>query len=98
MVLGGFPAAGPRGLAAGLKPEVRRPQLALATLLAALVAIGAAGWIGLGLGALAGTVVLLGGRFATARLGGVTGDICGGLGQSVEAATLVAAVAVMAGR
>ncbi len=94
--LWGFPPASPKGLAAGLKPEVRRAHMVLATLFAMGIAGGSRGWVGLGMAVIAALSVLLGGRLAASRLGGVTGDVCGGTGQLVEAAVLVCAVASMA--
>ncbi|MGE5618667.1 MAG: adenosylcobinamide-GDP ribazoletransferase [Sphingomonadaceae bacterium] len=91
--LWGFPAAGSKGLAAGLKPHLRWIHAAVATLLAATIALGAMGWAGGAAMAIACLLVGLGGRLAVARLGGITGDICGGLGQMVEAAVLLVAVA-----
>lgn len=91
-----FPAASSSGLAAGLKPRVGRTHGAAATVAAVAVAVGAVGWGGLALGGLACLVVALGGRVAAARLGGVTGDVCGGLGQLVEATVLVACTALAA--
>lgn len=96
VVLWGFPAASSKGLAAGLKPEIRRVHTLMATALACGVAVGCFGWAGTAFLAGAGLLALLGGRMATGRLGGVTGDICGGAGQLVEAAILIAAVAFTA--
>ncbi len=89
-----FPAASPNGLAAGLKPHVRWPHTVFATLAAVAIAVASFGWAGLGMAVVASLVVWLGGRLVVARLGGVTGDSCGGLGQMVEATILLACVAV----
>ncbi|HEX2986759.1 MAG TPA: adenosylcobinamide-GDP ribazoletransferase [Chloroflexota bacterium] len=84
-----FPPASNRGLAAGLKPAIRWWHVATATLLA--VAITA--W-SLGVGSLAVLVapvatLLLLGWLALRRIGGITGDICGAVGELSEVSTLV---------
>jgi adenosylcobinamide-GDP ribazoletransferase len=93
-LLWGFPAARGSGLAAGLKPQVGWPHLAAATVLAIGLAVVTAGWAGMALGIGSGLLAVAGGRFAVAKLGGVTGDLCGGLGQLLEAPPLLAAVAL----
>ncbi|MHB0868722.1 MAG: adenosylcobinamide-GDP ribazoletransferase [Chloroflexota bacterium] len=92
--LWGFPAASANGLAAGLKPQLSRTHTVLATLIAAAIALGALGWEGAAAMAVAGLLVGLGGRLVVSKLGGITGDSCGGLGQLVEVAVLLAAVAI----
>lgn len=89
-----FPAASSSGLAAGLKPHLRGPHAAAASLAALALAAGSFGWVGVGMAAASALLVLLGGRLVVAKLGGVTGDVCGGLGQLVEATMLVVCVAV----
>jgi adenosylcobinamide-GDP ribazoletransferase len=89
-----FPAASPLGLGSLLKPQLTRPRAAGATILALALAVSWQGLTGLGLVAVAGALVAMGGGLARSRLGGVTGDICGGLGQLVEAVVMVACVGI----
>ncbi|MGI5834892.1 MAG: adenosylcobinamide-GDP ribazoletransferase [Chloroflexota bacterium] len=97
IVLWGFPAANPKGLAAWLKPEIHLTHAAVATLFTSVIAGVCFGWMGVVFLAAAGAAAFLGGRFATGKLGGVTGDICGGAGQLVEVATLLAVIAFTIG-
>lgn len=97
VVLWGFPAANSKGLAAWLKPEIHTIHAVAATLLALAVAGACFGWMGTVFLVVAGVVAFFGGRLATGKLGGVTGDICGGTGQFVEVTTLLTAVALTTG-
>ncbi len=90
-----FPAAGSRGLAAGIKPHLRWYHPLIATLIAVAIAMGAFGLTGGAITLAAGLMILLSGRFVVASLGGITGDSCGGLGQMVEALTLLLCLAVL---
>ncbi len=90
-----FPAAGSTGLAAGMKPEIHRVHVVVATLLAVAIAAGVSGWAGEVMMALSGLMVLLVGRLMVAKLGGITGDSCGAVGQLVEVLVLVASVALV---
>jgi adenosylcobinamide-GDP ribazoletransferase len=90
-----FPAATSTGLAAGLKPELSRHHLLLATGSGLAVAVVAMGAVGAGVAAASALLVAAGGRFATARLGGITGDSCGALGQLVEVMVLVLLLAAL---
>jgi adenosylcobinamide-GDP ribazoletransferase len=92
LLLAAFPAASPKGLAAGLKPQIRWYHAATAILLASAIAVGLLGTTGLAVVGLAGLLTLLGGRLALGKIGGVTGDVCGGLGELVEAVVLLACV------
>ena len=92
ITMASFPAASSRGLAAGLKPHLRSYHTVAAALLAVVVAGGLLRWAGLAMAAMAGALVLLGGRLAMAKIGGISGDICGGLGELVETVTLLACV------
>lgn len=92
VVLWGFPAARSKGLAAWLKPEIRPVHAVAATLPALLLAVAFFNWVGALFLVIAGVVAFLGGRLAVGKLGGVTGDICGGTGQLVEATMLLAVV------
>ncbi len=96
VVLWAFPAATESGLAAGLKPLVRWPHAVLASLIVLAIVSFVGGARGLGLGLLGLLIAVLGGRFAVARLGGVNGDVCGGLGEVVEASVLMSWVALAA--
>jgi adenosylcobinamide-GDP ribazoletransferase len=90
-----FPAASATGLAAGLKPELRLHHMLLATSAALLVAVAALGLSGAGVAVAAAVLVGLGGRLVAARLGGITGDSCGAIGQLVEATALLLLVAAL---
>ena len=90
-----FPAAGPTGLAAGLKPQLRPVHVAVAAVLAVAIAVEISGWVGGVMVVLSGAMVLLVGRLMVAKLGGITGDSCGAVGQLVEVLVLVASVALM---
>ncbi len=95
LTLAAFPAASSKGLAAGLKPYLRWYHPATTVLVVAAIAVGLLGWVGLWTVAMSGALLFLGGRLAVAKIGGVTGDVCGGLGQVVEAATLLACLGVI---
>jgi adenosylcobinamide-GDP ribazoletransferase len=90
-----FPAATTTGLAAGLKPELRWHHLLLATAAGVAVAVVALGAVGAGVAVAGGLLVWLGGRAVVARLGGITGDSCGALGQLVEVTALLLLVAAL---
>ena len=90
-----FPAAGSTGLAAGLKPRVRWVHAAVATVLALAIAAAFPGWTGGIMVVLSGLMVLLAGRLMVAKLGGITGDSCGAVGQLVETLVLVASVVLV---
>lgn len=94
-ILWAFPAAAKNGLAAGLKPELRLHTLAVAGAVALAVAVVAGGAAGAASAAAAVLLVWAGGSFVTSRLGGITGDSCGALGQLVEVSALLLAVAVI---
>ncbi len=92
-VLALFPSAKADGLAASFKRKLSARDLIVATAIAAVVAAI------LGLGALAAfavaaTIAALCGAFARARIGGVSGDVCGGVGELVFAGELVLASAL----
>lgn len=89
LALRAFPAASSTGLASGLRPELRWWHMAIATTSALGIAVVGLGWLAAVMAAATVALVLLGGRWVVARIGGVTGDICGGLGQLVEALVLV---------
>jgi adenosylcobinamide-GDP ribazoletransferase len=89
--IGAFPSARATGLGATFHQAGGRWPLALATGIA-LAAAAAAGLVGLcGFGA-AVLVTLLGGRFLTGRLGGLTGDTYGALAMIAETFVLYIAV------
>lgn len=93
----GFPAATNSGLVAGLKPAIRWWHMAIGTLVAIVVSVGCLGFAAPVILALSIAVALLGGRVAMARIGGVTGDICGAVGELTEVTVLVAGVALIGG-
>jgi adenosylcobinamide-GDP ribazoletransferase len=92
LAIGVFPAARATGLGAAFRAAGRRGPLVVATLIAAALglAFGARGIAGL---VVALAVALLGGRWLTARLGGLTGDTYGALAVVAETLILYAAVA-----
>lgn len=69
-------------------------ELGVATAIAAVAAGGLAGWNGAGAVAVALAVTILFGALCRRKLGGVTGDTLGASVELVEAAVLVAAVAL----
>ena len=85
-----FPLARPDGMAAHFRAGLARRELTWAALTAALVC-GAAGWGGLVAFVGAAVAALALGRWATLRLGGVTGDVYGATCELVEAVVLVLA-------
>lgn len=93
LAIGSFPSARRAGLGATFQAAGQRWAVALATLPAAAVAL-ASGWSGLLGWASAVGVVLLGGRFLSRRLGGLTGDTYGALATVTQTLVLFAAVAL----
>jgi adenosylcobinamide-GDP ribazoletransferase len=91
-----FPYARPAGLGAAFKATTSRLDLALAAVSALLIGFGGAQLEGVALfGAATGVAMLLA-VFACSRLGGLTGDTYGAIGQVVEAAVFVALAGVLA--
>lgn len=88
-----FPYARPEGLGHAMKAHAGGIQIALA----AGTALAAAWFAGHGLGlaalALAAVAAWAIARFASGRLGGLTGDIYGAIGEVVEVVVLIAFVA-----
>jgi len=89
-VAAAFPLARPDGMAAHFRAGLSRRELTWVALTTAL-ASGAARWGGLVafVGAAVAARVL--GRWATSRIGGVTGDVYGAACELVEAVVLVLA-------
>jgi adenosylcobinamide-GDP ribazoletransferase len=85
-----FPLARPDGMAARFRAGLARRELTWAALTAVLVC-GAAGWSSLLMFAAAAIAALAFGRWATSRLGGVTGDVYGAACELVECVALVLA-------
>jgi adenosylcobinamide-GDP ribazoletransferase len=85
-----FPLARLDGMAARFRAGLGRRELTWAALSAALVC-GAAGWGGLTAFVAAAIVATALGRWATSRLGGVTGDVYGAACELVESLVLVLA-------
>jgi len=83
-----FPLARPEGMAARFREGLGRRELAWAGLTVA-VACGAAGWSGLIVFVAAACTAVMFGRWASSRLGGVTGDVYGAVCELVECVTLV---------
>ncbi len=92
VALGVFPPARSTGLGATFREAGGRGPLAVATLVAAGVAL-AAGALGVVAFVVAAAVALLGGRFLAKHLGGLTGDTYGALGAIAETLVLYVAVA-----
>ncbi len=78
-----FPLARPDGMAVTVRAGLSRRELTWAALTTALVC-GAAGWSGLITCVVAAVVIFAFGRWAAARLGGVTGDVYGATCELVE--------------
>ena len=85
-----FPLARPDGMAAHFRAGFSRRELTWGTLTVALVC-GLAGWSGLIAWGGAVIAAFAFGRWATARLGGVTGDVYGATCELVECVVLVLA-------
>lgn len=82
-----FPLARADGMAATVRAGLSLRELAWAALTTALVC-GAAGWSGL-IALVAATIAILTfGRWASARLGGVTGDVYGAACELIESIVL----------
>jgi adenosylcobinamide-GDP ribazoletransferase len=84
-----FGAARPHGLAASVVRDARRADIVLSTAVAGVV-VGALAASPFLVTAVAVTTAIVVGGIAARRLGGLTGDIYGAIGELVFAATLVA--------
>ena len=89
-VAAAFPLARPDGMAAHFRAGLARRELTWVALTVALVC-GAVGWGGLMAFVATVLTAALMGRWATSRLGGVTGDVYGATCELVEAVVLVLA-------
>ena len=89
-VAAAFPLARSDGMAAHFRAGLSRRELTWVTLTTALVC-GAVGWGGLLAFVVSAFTAALMGRWATSRLGGVTGDVYGATCELVEAVVLVLA-------
>ncbi len=87
-----FPYARPAGLGAAFKEGARWPAVALATVAAAALAWLAFGPPGLAVLVPAAAASALAGRFMMARLGGLTGDCYGAMGELAEIVVLLVLV------
>lgn len=96
LAMGAFPAARPDGLGAAFRTAVGRETVLVGSIVA--VGIGLV-FGGLGIGGLGASamVALVGGRFLTRRLGGLTGDAYGALAVIAETVTLSLALALTQG-
>ena len=82
-----FPSAREDGMAAKFREGFGRREIFISTLFAA-VASGAFGWRGLTAWVAATLVALVIARIALTRLGGLTGDVYGAVGELVEVTVL----------
>jgi len=89
-VAAAFPLARPDGMAAHFRAGLSRRGVTWAAFIVALVC-GAAGWGGLAAFIVAAVAALALGRWASLRLGGVTGDVYGAACELVECSVLVVA-------
>jgi adenosylcobinamide-GDP ribazoletransferase len=87
-----FPLARADGMAARFRAGFGRREIFISTLFAA-VAAGALGWRGLVAWVAAVLVAFVIARFALTRLGGLTGDVYGAIGEWVETVVLLVAIA-----
>jgi adenosylcobinamide-GDP ribazoletransferase len=87
-VAAAFPLARPDGMAANFRARLGRRELSWSALPVMLVC-GLAGWAGLLVFVAAAITAFAFGRWATSRLGGVTGDVYGAACELVETVTLV---------
>lgn len=86
-----FPLARSDGMAARFRNSFGRREIFISTMFAAIAA-GAFGWRGL-MAWVAATIVTLGiARIAQKRLGGLTGDVYGAIGEVVEVTVLLVGV------
>ncbi len=83
-----FPLARADGMAARFREGFGRREIFIGTLIAAL-ATGAFGWRGIGAWGAAMLVALALARIALNRLGGLTGDVYGAIGELVEVTVLL---------
>jgi adenosylcobinamide-GDP ribazoletransferase len=90
LALWAFPYVRPAGLGRAFKDGLRALDAAAATILALLVAVAALGVMTLVPTLAALLVTLVVGMLARRRIGGVTGDVCGAIGELSFASSLVA--------
>ncbi len=91
--VGRYPSARQEGLSVLFRTELGWPQLLLASIITVVVAALLLGWSGLALIGVAWVATVLPARLAMRRIGGLTGDVYGAIGEVVEAAVLVAVAA-----
>lgn len=89
-----FPYAREQGLGRAMKDHAGWPQAALATVIAASVALTLGQWLGLAALVTAFLTALLCARFIQSRIPGLTGDSYGALCELTEVAVLLAVVAI----
>ena len=85
-----FPLARPAGMAAHFRAGLERRELTWVALTVAVIC-GLAGWMGLLAFVAAAIAAFAFGRWATSRLGGVTGDVYGATCEWVETVVLILA-------
>ena len=83
-----FPLARADGMAARFREGFGRREIFIGTLITA-IAVGAFGWRGLIAWVAAVLVAFAVARIALKRLGGLTGDVYGAVGELVEVAVLL---------
>jgi adenosylcobinamide-GDP ribazoletransferase len=88
------PAARPDGLGASFKARLRLGDVLIASALAAAIAAAVLGLDAIVAFAVAWLVAMGVAAIARARIGGMTGDVCGGVGELAFAGQLVLASAI----
>ena len=91
-----YPRARSGGLGVLFTTGLGWPQLGIASLVAAIVALVLLGWQGGVLIAATWLLATLVAKLAMARLGGLTGDVYGATGEVVEAGLLLVGIALYA--
>lgn len=89
VIVAAFPYARGQGLGAGFHTAARRFAVWPAAVFTGIVAVLLLGWGGVALTAVAALCALTVGRWARARIGGVTGDLYGAACELTEVAVLL---------
>lgn len=94
LAIWGFPYARVDGLGRAFKDGIGVPQVAAATVTAAVLALGLLQWRGVVVLVLAALATLLSGLFICTRIPGLTGDTYGAINEVVEVLVLLALVSL----